>query len=244
MTIRVLLFDIGDTLFGLDPMPDVGAEFATELGRHSGLSAEAARTAASAGLTSLRAAALESWRAGDTAEPTLPETLARHLAPHIALTPGAAEALAGVMWRADVSRFRCDAGRAGTLERFRSAGYRLGAVSNTTTSAAMLDAYLQTMGLRPLFEAVVYSCEVGVRKPGVQIYCEALSRMGVEPTEALFVGDRVREDVLGPRAAGIRAALTHEFRQEDPLDARPEAVLGRLDDLYGILAGLNTSSDG
>jgi HAD superfamily hydrolase (TIGR01549 family) len=244
MTIRVLLFDLGDTLFGLDPMPDVGAEFASELSRHTGLSAEAARTASAAGLASLRASALEAWRAGDTAEPPLPESIVRHFQPHTPLAREAGEALAAVMWRADVSRFRCDEGRATTLEAFRSAGYRIGAVSNTTTAPEKLDAYLETMRLRPLFETVVYSCEVGVRKPDVRIYREALRRMGVEPADAFFVGDRVREDVLGPRAVGIRAALTHEFRQEEPLDARPQAVLGHIDDLYGVLAGLNTSSDG
>ena len=40
------------------------------------------------------------------------------------------------------------------------------------------------------------------------------------------------------------AALTHEFRQEDPALSRPVGVLKRLDDLHAVLDALNRSSAG
>jgi putative hydrolase of the HAD superfamily len=242
MTIRVILFDLGDTLFGLGELPDVTAELAEELRRGTGLPAEAAESVCAAAIASSRTAALESWQLGHTDEPPLAQTLTRHFEPHIALPPRLAMRLAAVVWRADVSRFRRDDSRAAALDRFRAAGLRLAAVSNTTTDASVLDAYLDETGLLPCLETVVYSSAVGIRKPHVEIYREALKRVAVEPEEAFFVGDRVREDVLGPRSAGIRAALTHEFRQEDPLNSTPDAILTHLDDLHGVLAALNRPS--
>jgi FMN phosphatase YigB (HAD superfamily) len=59
----------------------------------------------------------------------------------------------------------------------------------------------------------------------------------------LFVGDRVREDVLGPQLAGMRAALTHEHRQEAPGEVRPDAVLKVLGDVLGFVEALNSASD-
>ncbi|MEO9255312.1 MAG: HAD hydrolase-like protein, partial [Tepidiformaceae bacterium] len=63
----------------------------------------------------------------------------------------------------------------------------------------------------------------------------ALRRLSIEPGEAVFVGDRVREDVLGPQAVGITAVLTHEFRQEDPSAATPLGVIQSLSDLESLL---------
>jgi putative hydrolase of the HAD superfamily len=238
MTVRVILFDLGDTLFRLHPMRDVLVALTETLARETGLpEAQAAEVCARA-LESHRAEARNSWQSGQTGEPPLDAVLYRHFQPHVSLSPLAAEALAEVYWRADVARFEATADCASRVEAFRAAGYRLAAVSNTSTRAAMLDAYLETVGLRPLFAAVVYSCELGLRKPHAAIYREALRRLGAPAEEAIFVGDRVREDVLGPQAVGIRAVLTHEFRQEDPALSRPVGVVKRLDDLDALLRAL------
>ncbi len=74
-----------------------------------------------------------------------------------------------------------------------------------------------------------------MRKPHPRIYQAALAALGVAPAEALFVGDRVREDLIGPRALGIRVVLTHEYRQESPNGTCPEAVLQRFSDLPALV---------
>ena len=48
------------------------------------------------------------------------------------------------------------------------------------------------------------------RRP--EIYEAALERLGIRPADALFVGDRVREDVQGPAALGMRTCLVTYFR--------------------------------
>jgi len=85
------------------------------------------------------------------------------------------------------------------------------------------------LGLGPLAEAG----ELGVRKPDPRIFREALLRLGTEPAETVFVGDRLYDDIGGAHAVGMRAVLTRQWRQEDDPEFEPDAViddLGELDD--------------
>jgi putative hydrolase of the HAD superfamily len=77
-----------------------------------------------------------------------------------------------------------------------------------------------------------------VRKPHPRIYQAALTRLGVPAAGAVFVGDRLKEDVRGPKEVGMRAVLTRQFRQEDPRDAAvpPDAVIASLGELPAVLA--------
>jgi putative hydrolase of the HAD superfamily len=63
---------------------------------------------------------------------------------------------------------------------------------------------------------VVFSSEIGKRKPAPEMYRAALDAIAVEPMQALFVGDRVREDYEGPRALGMRAVILTAHRDEKP----------------------------
>jgi len=112
------------------------------------------------------------------------------------------------------------------------------------TLPELMDARLEEFGLRSYAEAAVYSVAVGERKPHPVIYESALKALGVAPDETIFVGDRVREDVRGPQSLGMRGVLTHEFRQEDPADASPFAVISSLDELLELVerSWLSTAS--
>jgi putative hydrolase of the HAD superfamily len=77
-------------------------------------------------------------------------------------------------------------------------------VSNWDCSLA---DWLGPAGLLEHVEAVVTSAEVGVGKPGRAIFERALAIAGVEPGEAVHVGDSLENDVAGARAAGIRPVL-------------------------------------
>lgn len=102
------------------------------------------------------------------------------------------------------------------LEELRSRGIKLCIVSNAAFPPKSMRDQLRHHGLFDYFDATVYSSELGVRKPSRAIYEEALRLVEVEPAEAVFIGDRLREDVRGPRQVGIDALLTHEFRREEP----------------------------
>ena len=53
------------------------------------------------------------------------------------------------------------------------------------------------------------------------MYLAALDAIGVQPQDALFVGDRVREDYDGPRAAGLRAVVFTAHAEAPPVDGIP-----------------------
>jgi putative hydrolase of the HAD superfamily len=74
---------------------------------------------------------------------------------------------------------------------------------------------------------VVTSAEVGAPKPNPRVFERALGIAGVEPEEALHVGDKVDNDVEGARAAGIRAVLLQREGQA-PADVEAISSLGEL----------------
>jgi putative hydrolase of the HAD superfamily len=65
-------------------------------------------------------------------------------------------------------------------------------------------AKLTAIGLAERFALVVASGEVGVAKPDAAIFALACERLGVKPSEAAHVGDRLDLDAQGAAVAGLR----------------------------------------
>lgn len=108
---------------------------------------------------------------------------------------------------------------AGLAERFR-----LAVVSNTH-EAEIVPAHIAAMGIGEHLDAVLTSVEFGWRKPHPSIYAEALDRLGIDATRAVFVGDTYDADFVGPEAAGIRAYLIDPLHTYNiPADQRLESL--------------------
>ena len=90
------------------------------------------------------------------------------------------------------------------LERLKSAGFKLGIVSNADGRVA---ADAQRLGLAKFFDVIVDSSVVGVEKPDTKIFRLALEALAVPPEETLYAGDIYSIDMLGARAAGISGKL-------------------------------------
>jgi putative hydrolase of the HAD superfamily len=90
------------------------------------------------------------------------------------------------------------------LTRLRSAGFRLGVVSNSDGRVAEA---LRAAALEAYFDVIVDSALAGVEKPDPAIFLPALQALRVRPDEALYVGDLFEVDVAGARAAGLSAVL-------------------------------------
>ena len=91
------------------------------------------------------------------------------------------------------------------LETLRRLGLRLAVVSNSNGTVAGL---LEALGLAGWLDAVVDSGVVGFEKPDPRIFRHAAAALGVEPAEAVHVGDLYSVDVVGARAAGARASFS------------------------------------
>ncbi len=109
-------------------------------------------------------------------------------------------------------------GTARAVRELAARGVSLGIVSNTgRTPGVILRKVLARHGLLAYFSAISYSDEVGVRKPAAEIFRLTLARAGVEPSEAVHIGDNPDADVTGARNIGMRAAhYTAGYRPPAP----------------------------
>ncbi|HUG38996.1 MAG TPA: HAD-IA family hydrolase [Longimicrobiales bacterium] len=98
------------------------------------------------------------------------------------------------------------------LDALKRAGLRLAVISNADGRVA---EYLENAGLDGRFEFVLDSTVVGIEKPDPRIFTMACERLGVAPGETVYVGDTYEVDVLGARAAGIRAVLLVDQPRDD-----------------------------
>lgn len=90
----------------------------------------------------------------------------------------------------------------------REAGYRLGVICNTGLAGGRtLREVLRRHGLLDYFDVTVFSNEFGWSKPDPRIFHHTLAALGgVEPSQALHVGDLEELDVEGARRAGVHSA--------------------------------------
>jgi len=90
------------------------------------------------------------------------------------------------------------------LRLARAEGLRTAVISNSNGTIADI---LAELGLARHVEFVIDSSTVGVEKPDPRIFRLALERAGVAAHESVYVGDLYSIDVVGARAAGLRAIL-------------------------------------
>jgi HAD superfamily hydrolase (TIGR01509 family) len=87
------------------------------------------------------------------------------------------------------------------LTELRARGILIALVSNCGDTTRPL---LEDLGVIPLADAVILSCEVGSIKPSREIYVSALEDLGVAATDAVFIDDQPGFCV-GAEAVGVRA---------------------------------------
>ncbi len=122
------------------------------------------------------------------------------------------------------------------LVELRGRGYRLGVISNTLQPGPIMDQALVGRGLFDLLEVRVYSSVVGVAKPHPLIFRTALEALGVPAGQAVYVGDRLRTDVAGAQAVGMKAVLIEvAHRVEEDPTIRPDARIRELPELLAVL---------
>jgi putative hydrolase of the HAD superfamily len=109
------------------------------------------------------------------------------------------------------------------LETLHSRKLRLAIVANTWPEPARLvRRELEELRVAERVDRVVLSGEVGIRKPDPAIFERALAALGIDPLEALFVGDRLRDDVAGAAAVGMTTAQALWFRADEDGDVEPD----------------------
>jgi putative hydrolase of the HAD superfamily len=139
--------------------------------------------------------------------------------------------------RAYVAARRSVAGAASLLARTRERAAVV-VVSNNVLEEQRNK--LRHCGLDVLIDALVVSEEEGISKPDPAIFLRALARVNSTPDAAVMVGDSWAADVVGARAAGIRAVWFNrhglprpegacdvaELRSLEPVETALEIIFG------------------
>jgi putative hydrolase of the HAD superfamily len=126
---------------------------------------------------------------------------------------------------------------AGTLlQRLRTAGIRVGVLSNTMWPRAVHERLFVRDGVLALIDGAVYSSEIDWTKPHPEAFRAAMAAVGVgDPAACVFVGDRPYDDVYGAKRAGMRAVLIPNSDVPGFDGAEPDAVITQLAELGPLI---------
>ena len=117
------------------------------------------------------------------------------------------------------------AGAAETVQRL-ARRYRLGIISDSGLSiGTTLRQFLKRDGLLECFTCTTFSDEVGVSKPHVRIFQITLDQLGVQPHEAVHVGDLTHSDIAGAKAIGMFAVRMAANYDDANRAVEPDAVV-------------------
>lgn len=222
--IRALIFDLDDTLY--DERLYVRSGFravAGLLAKRSGLEAEA--------IAAMMEAELDRNGRGKVFD----RVLARLGLPH-----GPAEIQALVRhYRHHRPRLRFHDGVEGLLQGLK-ARWPLAVV--TDGLPLMQRHKVQALGLERLVPVIVYTWELNAPKPDPGGLLEAVRRLGVQPEEAVVIGDNPAHDLPAARAAGMPCIRVRQGRfaaEEAPADSPAACEIDHLHHLEAALLRLD-----
>ena len=121
------------------------------------------------------------------------------------------------------------------LDEVRARGLRVGLVSNLFDPPDLLRETFGELGVLQRLDAVALSAEVGLRKPHPALFEHALSVLDVPPRQAVHVGDRLREDVGGATAVGMRTIQACWYAVDDGEGPEPTARATATGDVVRIV---------
>ena len=154
----------------------------------------------------------------DVAEAVLEEAATHHLdswTPHIVHDPEAAP----------------------VLRALRDRGLRVGLLSNTHWPRAFHEHFLERDGLAELIDVRCYTSEMTFTKPHPEAFRSVLDALGVaRPDRAVFVGDRLYDDVKGSQDLGMRGVWRRSSLVPGH-DVEPAATIDSLAELPALIDG-------
>jgi putative hydrolase of the HAD superfamily len=126
------------------------------------------------------------------------------------------------------------------LRGLRERGLRVGVLSNTIWSREYHERVLARDGVLDLVDGAVFSSEIAYVKPHPEAFRAALDAVGVtDAARAVFVGDRLFDDVHGAAAVGMRTVFVPHSEipehQRGHTEGTPDAVVGELGEVLEVV---------
>ena len=247
-TFRAVVFDLGHTLWDFAPRED--SRRLNVLRLHGRLEAALGDDVPQPAMLDQALSAtverwMESWNS-DRFEQPPSERLVREALDTLGLSlpDGLLRDLTAILFGAEVDMPVIEPDGLAAIAILDQRGLSMGCVTNTILLDKGIRDALRRLGLLRYLRSVVVSSAMSYRKPHRSLFQRALDELEVAPREALFVGDRMIDDVGGARGVGMRAVLTHQYRQEPPDggSAPPDAVIRRLSELPAALDRIEAQS--
>jgi len=134
------------------------------------------------------------------------------------------------------------------LDWVRAQGWRLGIISNASDEDNVL-RLVDKIDNHHLFDPVLVSAAVGVRKPAPEIFNRLLDQWGRPPDRLVMIGDTLAADILGAQRAGLHQIWlrTAEDRPDNQAAAdsiTPEASAQDLRQVPAVLRRMAGMGDG
>ncbi len=181
---------------------------------------------------------LDAWTQGDVELWDLARVML--LARRLGLTPSArlAELLYAAVVEAYLDGFEVEPAAPRVLRELKEMGLRLGLLTNVG-SYDVVKLRMQKAGVFDYLDVIVASQAFSWRKPSKKIFETACFLAGVEPEEALHVGDDPQADIAGAKAAGLRAVQVLKYTAErNPL---ADAWIYSIEELPGVVRAIMSS---
>ncbi|KHF26407.1 phosphoglycolate phosphatase [Solemya velum gill symbiont] len=120
------------------------------------------------------------------------------------------------------------------LEYMKSAGYRLGCVTNKAEQFTL--PLLADLGIADRFEVTICGDTLAKKKPDPMPLLHAAEFFGIEPANALMLGDSI-SDIKAARAAGFQIiCMSYGYNHgEDIRNYDPDLVIDSMVELKGVL---------
>ena len=160
-----------------------------------------------------------------------------HILKHLGITnSNALQALAediDIQWF-KVSRIYVYRDAKPTLAKLKKMGLKLGLITGGYQSD--LEKILPKVSLQKFFDVCVCGDTVGKRKPNPQVFRYALNQLNIRASEAIFIGDRLDTDYLGAKKAGMTPILIRrESSKQEVGDVR---CITNLKEVFKVLEAM------
>lgn len=130
-----------------------------------------------------------------------------------------------------------------TLTALRERRYKMGLISNAKSDWAVREI-LQEHDLSKLFDVIMTSAAMRMRKPKLDIFSRALLALDAKASEAVFVGDSLQADIIGAKTAGMRTVHVRRKPVDHPHFVVPDVTVTSLTEaLDQIISWSNASAE-
>lgn len=113
--------------------------------------------------------------------------------------------------------------------------HRLGIVSDIWSRSDRFYQELDRAGVRELFEAIIFSSDIGIIKPSPRIFQKALDALGVDVSRVVYIGDSLRRDVTAAKGFGMAAVwIERDDIPAKEISVKPDLIISDLQDVLTI----------